>query len=128
MKEPSVLDFLKSRLNPWQKDKIQIPFAAESAVSAENDEAEFSGSESIVQDETAPNASFLNTHDEDGMREITIKLRLPVHIPWRTLLALLMALIGQRTLEPPADAIPIGVGFYFFALLDRKSTRLNSSH
>ena len=117
MKEPSVLDFLKSRLNPWQKEKIQIPPSAESVDSPRSFDIQASGAETIGQDENSPKVKFLNSRDDDGMREITIRLRMPVHIPWRSLLAFSMALIAQRNLEPSASAIPIAVGFYSFALI-----------
>ena len=57
MKEPSVLDFLKSRLNPWQKEKIQIPPSAESVDSPRSFDIQASGAETIGQDENAPNAN-----------------------------------------------------------------------
>ena len=116
MKEPSVLDYLKSRLNPWQKDKIQIPSAAE-PVSSGPLNLQASETETIVLDETSENVVSANLPDDDEMREYTITLRMPTHIPWRTLLAVLMALVAQRTLEPPAESTPLALGFYFFALL-----------
>ncbi|HET9908898.1 MAG TPA: glycosyltransferase family 39 protein [Anaerolineales bacterium] len=39
-----------------------------------------------------------------------------VSFPWRSLLALLLALIGQTTFEPPANSAPLGVAFYVAAL------------
>ncbi|MCX6067022.1 MAG: hypothetical protein NT121_14915, partial [Chloroflexi bacterium] len=102
MKEPSILDYLKSRLNPWQKEKIEIP---RETPGPENQNQ--GGVGDVVQ---------VSTQGEDGVREITIKLRLPVNVPWRTFLALVLALIAQRTLEPPVDSIPMAVGLYVFAV------------
>src|SRR3712207_7427092 len=53
------------------------------------------------------------------------------HLPRSTLLMLVSALAGrERILEAYAEAIERGYRFYSFgdAMLDRKSTRLNSSH
>lgn len=43
----------------------------------------------------------------------------PSSFPWRSLLALLLALIGQNTFEPPPTALPLGIAFYLaaFAML-----------
>src|SRR5215207_5905380 len=37
--------------------------------------------------------------------------------PWRSLLALFLALIGQRLFEPPLAAVPLGYAFYISALI-----------
>ena len=121
MKEPSVLDFLKSRLNPWQKEKIQIPSDVETSESTAAAPQPQASSADISADISEPDvrasmAGFENSSEADGMRTVTIKLRLPARIPWRTILALLVAIIAQRVLEPPAAAIPFAVGFYIFAL------------
>lgn len=84
-KEPSVLDYLKSRLNPWQKEKIDIPAEAE----------------------TASDVALADAGSEDS-RQVTISLRVPEHLPWRTALALVFALAAQWMLEPPvASFLPV---------------------
>lgn len=121
MKEPSLLDYLKSRLNPWQKEKIEIP-NAEAPVSAEKN----IDSETIVSENTAlvvPNADastpVVFEASEEGTREITSKLRVPSQVPWRSFLGLVLALVAQLVIEPSAGdrAISLSVGLYFFALV-----------
>jgi len=99
MKEPSVLDYLKSRL-PWSKEKIEYPIG--SGVSGEQESPAF----------TSDGAPPLN---EDETREIAVKSRVPMTVPWRTFLALALALVGQSMLEPPTPILPLALGFYAFA-------------
>lgn len=100
LKEPSVLDYIKSKLNPRQKEKIEIP------------EWEESEREVETADETdiTPRPGFA--------------LRLPAYRPWRTTLAIGAALYAQWTIESagkPIEAQPLllAIGAYFlaFALL-----------
>ena len=123
MKEPSILDYLKSRLNPWQKEKIEIPETDVPVRVEENVSPAAISSGTEVPDPinagvVAPVTSAAN---EDGTREFTIKLRLPTRIPWRSFLALVLALIAQWTMDPSAEgirgSIPLSVGLYFFALV-----------
>jgi hypothetical protein len=117
MKEPSILDYLKSRLNPWQKEKIEIPDEVEPET------PEVPSPVTLSVDAPAPEAPVSSAAQttsidyDDGMREFTIKLRMPTRLPWRTVLALLLAIIAQRTLEPPVDSFSFAVGFYFFAAI-----------
>jgi len=76
LKEPSVLDFIKSRLNPWQKEKIEIP------------EIEETGPEPSRPGE----AARVN-------RLAAMTLQLPAYRPWRTTLAIGLALAAQWLLE-----------------------------
>src|SRR5689334_22554942 len=99
MEEPSVLDYLKSRL-PWSKQKEELPI-----LSPEGGEP------------PEPGPAF----------------NLTLNLPWRTLLALALALIGQFVLDPTGlsfgvqqgsslrqsdfqTALYIGLGFYVIAL------------
>ncbi len=106
MKEPSVLDFIKSRLNPWQKEKIHIPAAAigasepnilipENASQGESQSASSSGRE-------------LNPASNGDLFKL---------FPWRTLIALFLALVAQKMLEPPSPSIPMALGLYVISLV-----------
>ncbi|MEI7845389.1 MAG: glycosyltransferase family 39 protein [Chloroflexota bacterium] len=149
MKEPSILDYLKSRLNPWQKEKIEIqdyvkefrqsesPTVDESDSDAQpspqssvveesvstqaatpQSETTHVTAEAVTQSEKRPDLSEWDSQPiDDETREITIKLRMPMHVPWRTVLALFVGLFAQRLLEPPADSMPLALGLYLFALL-----------
>jgi hypothetical protein len=78
MKEPSVLDYLKSRLNPWQSEKVEL---AESEIPPMSSDA-------------------IPPVDGDETPKTRISFQMPKSIPWRTLLALALALFGQFTLDP----------------------------
>ncbi len=91
MEEPSVLDYLKSRLNPRSGQKIAIPTTSESS----------SG------DQTG-----LPTPPSDGEPTPAVS-RGP--LPWRSLLALILGLAGQALLEPPAESKMIALGLYVAA-------------
>lgn len=96
LKEPSVLDYVKSKLNPWQKEKIEIPEWEETAPQVESAE----------EASITPRTGFA--------------LRLPAYRPWRTTLAIGAALYAQWTIEnavKPIDTQPLllGVGAYLLA-------------
>jgi len=80
MEEPSVLDYLKSKLRFWQKEKIAAPIE-----------------EKIPESEDKP----------DPERK---------QLPWRSVLALLLALAGQRSFEPPNRALVLGICLYVLSL------------
>jgi 4-amino-4-deoxy-L-arabinose transferase-like glycosyltransferase len=134
MKEPSILDYLKSRLNPWQKEKIELP-QAETPVSGEesrNQETtvpETVTSETALEIVTSQPASLsvstpvISDASDDGTREITIKLRVPTHAPWRSVLALALALIAQWQMEIYVTLAPgqngplyLAIGFYAISI------------
>jgi len=127
MKEPSILDYLKSRLNPWQKEKVELPQAAE-PVSGEPtaSQVEEAPDLAIVASETAeavPNAPLSSAVGEDGTREITNKLRVPTSVPWRVFLALAVALFAQLVMENFArsgrdqkSTLFLAIGLYIFSI------------
>ena len=94
MEEPSVLDYLKAKLNPWSHEKIELPEQAE--------QPEDGGLSSPLPAEPAGPPFW-----KKDLRQI----------PWRSLLALSLALVGQSLLEPPEPQPIPAVAFYFFALL-----------
>lgn len=89
MEEPSVLDYLKSKLRFGRAQKIEIPV----------EEAELAG---IVAPSAEPSPEL------PGLRPST-------PIPWRSLLALVLALVGQSAFEPPRGAALAGLVYYFVA-------------
>ncbi len=86
--EPSVLDYVKSLL-PWSRNPIAIPSPQMEAVAAPQ----------------APLALEAEAAAEQASS-----------MPWRSLLALSSALLGQIFFEPPHTAAPAGVAFYVLAL------------
>lgn len=83
MEEPSLLDYLKSKLS------IRSLFS----------HSEISTKPALVE------TSIGETH--------TPKVFFLTRLPWRSLLALILALVAQRLLEPPAENPNSGVYFYF---------------
>jgi len=90
--EPSVLDYIKSLFRSGG-ERIQLPkFVEQPAIS----DQQLAVSESSTVEESQP----INTQTP---------------FPWRSLLALGLALLGQRFFEPPPTAIPFGIGLYIVA-------------
>jgi 4-amino-4-deoxy-L-arabinose transferase-like glycosyltransferase len=89
--EPSVLDYLKSRLRFWENgEKIRIPAESETVESKAVQQVKPQRSEKT---EAAPQARS--------------------HWPWRSLIALVLALLGQYSWEPsPTRAAGIGLIMY----------------
>jgi 4-amino-4-deoxy-L-arabinose transferase-like glycosyltransferase len=90
MEEPSVLDYLKSKLNPWSRGKIDLP-------------------EVIL-----PEATQLPPALPAFSASLSANLG---RLPWRSLLALALALTGQSLLEPPNPQHTLAVAFYLAALI-----------
>jgi hypothetical protein len=113
MKEPSILDYLKSRLNPWQKEKIQIPKAAD----MENPAVGTVVIDTELSRESSPDISFENLSESAAGQQPVSALKNRSNFPWRTLLALFLGLFAQSMLEPGSNSIPVALGLYFFALM-----------
>jgi len=86
--EPSVLDYLKSLLR-FGGERIQLPEFVEEAQLEESQSADIQHSTFSI-----PNSPF----------------------PWRSIVALLLALLGQKLFEPPPNTVPLGIAFYIMAL------------
>jgi 4-amino-4-deoxy-L-arabinose transferase-like glycosyltransferase len=90
MEEPSVLDYVKSKLKFWQRgEKIFITTSAT-----------FSGVEEKVK--------IVEPSQPANLQPATAW-------PWRSLLALALALGGQRAFEPSSRSLGMGLGLYFAA-------------
>jgi hypothetical protein len=82
--EPSVLDYIKSKLAPWKHPVVKLPPA----------------------EQTAPESlSDFQTPEKPQIQEQPEPLppSPPRPWPWRTLMALVIALFAQRSLEPGSD-------------------------
>jgi 4-amino-4-deoxy-L-arabinose transferase-like glycosyltransferase len=84
MEEPSVLDYVKSRLSPWKKTSVQIPM----------EEPDL----------------FQSTQEMSASAELTARFHF--NAPWKVILALVLAIAGQQIFEPPAGFLPLGMVFY----------------
>jgi hypothetical protein len=96
MDEPSVLDYLKAKLTPWRGPAPQVPPAQEPA--------------DLLPEETPSSPDI----DAEQVFPRGQALSMALTIPWRTLVALLLALVAQSTLEPAADRT-WAVGVYLYA-------------
>jgi len=98
--EPSVLDYFKS-LFRFGGERIQL---------ADSDQP------LAISDELIADNSQVEESQPSEVHPSSFKIH---PFPWRSLLALLFALIGQNTFEPPPTTSPLGYAFYIaaFALL-----------
>lgn len=124
-KEPSVLDYLKAILTPW---KGKPP-----ALSPDEPEEKKTFGETSVLSETTP-AAPVNVLEEKSGVEVQPAPASPAEagiekkpLGWRTLLAWILAVIGQYYLEPPRQETGTALIFYglalaalIFALLSRE--------
>jgi hypothetical protein len=89
--EPSVLDYFKALLTPWRGQVPEIPELSEDTV-------EVQIPVQVAEDEVV----------KTGIEEFVI--------PWRPLLALLLALAGQIALQPSLRNAPAGAVLYLLAV------------
>jgi 4-amino-4-deoxy-L-arabinose transferase-like glycosyltransferase len=92
--EPSVLDYVKLKLKFWQRgEKIELPLM-----------------------ETLPEVVESISHPPHAISHPPSAIRHPpIPFPWRSLLALTLALGGQRAFEPSGRSLGLGLGLYFAA-------------
>jgi hypothetical protein len=88
--EPTVLDYVKSL---FRGGRIQIP--------------------DFVEDQAYDGESSVSTLDS---QERITNYQSSTPFPWRSLLALFLALAGQWFLEPPPDTRPLGLALFIAAL------------
>jgi hypothetical protein len=89
--EPTVLDYIKSIFKDWQSFTAFLRAWADRADTTQM--VETPASESPIANP-----------------------QLPTTFPWRSLLALLLALLAQRMFEPPDQKAMLGVPLYLVAL------------
>ena len=108
--EPSVLDYLKSKLKFWEHgEKIYIPGESE-----QPQELPLEASQPVEM------GSAISPVEQDSMamaKPPREKPAEPNRWPWRSLLALLLALLAQRTWDSPTNrTATVGLVLYAFAL------------
>ena len=95
MDEPSVLDYLKSRLMPWKYPRLNIP--------EETDTYSLQPDERLESDITPAMAviSAENAAEETNLKPETTRAEAAqIKLPWRSLAALILALAAQWSLAP----------------------------
>lgn len=104
MEEPSLLDYLKSRLRFWKHEAV---------IRTPNEEEEGERTSPDSREKTGE----IKTFDTEATTETPIHAGNQKGFPWRALLALTFLLLAQRTFEPSAsrNAIP-GLVLYAIGL------------
>jgi hypothetical protein len=121
--EPSVLDYFKSLFRSGNGKRIRVPFEKEALVEGNVEERQSLMIETpLLQpiDDVQLEPSFLETPSTDLQPSPEIREDRPLTpFPWRSLLALVLALIAQSTFEPPHLSATLGVVLYIgtFSLL-----------
>ena len=112
--EPSVLDYVKSLFRSGNGEHIQIPFEEEILIDEKAEESQSFIETQISQpiDSIQLEPSFLESPSAD-LKPIEDKPVTP--FPWRSLLAFMLALLGQKTFEPPQTSTEIGFALYLAA-------------
>lgn len=100
--EPSVLDYVRSLFRSGNGDRIPIPGFLEDEQGSVQAQQFVTGTteQDVVLAQPAAALSF----------------RVSTPFPWRSLLALVLAIIGQRLFEPPPTTYPLGYAFYVASL------------
>jgi hypothetical protein len=107
MEEPSVLDYFKSKLTPWKSKPVVIP-----------DILSESGQRLDLVEEGNPTTQAFSALAEPSaaIRPAARAGWRAIAWPWKSLVALLLALVAQRSLEPHPDRTwTLGVILYSFA-------------
>lgn len=105
--EPSVLDYVKSLFRFGNGERIQI--------------SEFVGEEqplAVSDHQLATDITIDDTPVAIATHQIhpsSFSLHPSTPFPWHSLLALFLALVGQRFFEPPPTTYPLGYAFYVAA-------------
>jgi hypothetical protein len=121
--EPSVLDYVKSLFRFGNGERIQIPFEEEIPTAEKVEERQpFITETPVLQPvEDAQQETSFHEAPFAEIQPVPESARQPTltPFPWRSLLAFLLAWIGQRTFEPPHTGTELGIALYIaaFAIL-----------
>jgi hypothetical protein len=100
MDEPSVLDYLKAKLMPWRGPAPQVPPAPAPA------------DQLTEENPSSPDSVAAQASPRGAAHPMMLA------VPWRTLAALLLALVAQSSLEPaPERSWGLGILLYGLAIL-----------
>lgn len=123
MKEPSVLDYLKSKLFPWKYPAILIPDEDSGAIDQPGMASKFGNGdqqEPIFREITPADRESLSEKQDISADRIeeTVEFpdtksgtkhqksnaeKHPLRLPWLSFIALLFAILGQASMSPSAD-------------------------
>lgn len=117
--EPTVLDYVKSLLSFGNRERIRIPGEEASRAPEEVRESRsFLAETPALQtlEEVKQDTSFWQEPPAEVQLAPALSQELtPAAFPWRSLLALFLALIAQVNFEPPHDSTTLGIALYIAA-------------
>jgi hypothetical protein len=104
MEEPSVLDYLKAKLTPWRGQKIEIPPAEGEGETGSLREAKSPPAQDMHADiEGAAHPTQLGSSPLDTFARPLPGVLTRSVLPWRSLLAVILAIIAQLSLQPSPE-------------------------
>jgi len=112
MKEPSVLDYVKSILTPWKGERIPFPPAEEKMLPGE-EVTDIKGPPEAPELQAATSAEL----EDGGDQVLTEKPSHPISVPWLALIALAFALAGQSAFAPLDRQPEMGLVLLIIAFL-----------
>lgn len=104
--EPSVLDYVRSLFRFGNGERIQIPSFLE------DEQVSFKAQQFV----TGTIAQEVRQDVVVTQPATSLPFRVSTPFPWRSLLALVLAILGQGFFEPPPTTYPLGYAFYSAAL------------
>jgi hypothetical protein len=99
MNEPSVLDYIKAKLKFWEKSDLHFPGPEEDKVAVKSQVRTVTIE--IEPQVASPKLKFNFKH---------------IRIPWRSLIAIIVAFIAQGLLEPPKPSNGVALALYAAAI------------
>jgi hypothetical protein len=114
--EPSLLDYLKSRLKFWDnRPKVEIPRAPDLQLRPELEQLE--QAPVVVPESIAAEPITVQVEQPSALESPQAHPAQRNHWPWRSLLALALALLAQRAWEPvPNRTANVGLVLYALSL------------
>jgi hypothetical protein len=119
LEEPSVLDYIKSLFRFGNRERIRIPGEENLLLKEQVAERRAFITEAPVLQPVADVQQELSFVEAPSTQAQSVAVSIPKEplppLPWRSVLAFLLAWIGQRTFEPPHTSTEIGFAFYIAA-------------
>ncbi|HSM71325.1 MAG TPA: glycosyltransferase family 39 protein [Anaerolineales bacterium] len=110
--EPSVLDYFKSLFRFGGEGTA---FSDEQGAVDEQQLAQSEQPSTVIAQTEKSELQIIDPQSTEEPQPSTFNPQPATEFPWRSLLALLFALIGQNTYEPPPTTSPLGIAFYITA-------------
>ena len=119
LEEPSVLDYVKSLFHFGNGGRIRIPVEEGPAADEEVEDVQAFGTDPAALHPVEDVPREIDFVEAPAPARQPLPQQPATPLPWRSLLAFLLAWIGQRAFEPPHTSTEIGFAFYIgaFAVL-----------